>query len=60
MKCDIAEYVAQCHVCQQVKAEHQRPTRPLQPFSVLEWKWDQFTMDFVVGLPKAPSGQDSI
>jgi len=24
------------------------------------WKWDQISMDFVVGLPKAPSGQDSI
>jgi hypothetical protein len=36
MKCDIAEYVAQCHVCQQVKAEHQRRLRPLQPFSVPE------------------------
>jgi hypothetical protein len=24
------------------------------------WKWDQIYMDFVVGLPKAPSGQDSI
>jgi hypothetical protein len=60
MKRDIAEYVAQCHVCQQVKAEHQRPAGLLQPLSVPEWKWDQIAMDFVVGLPKAPTGQDSI
>lgn len=60
MKRDIAEYVAQCHVCQQVKAEHQRSAGPLQPLSIPEWKWDQIAMDFVVGLPKAPSGQDSI
>jgi hypothetical protein len=60
MKRDVAEYVAQCHVCQQVKAEHQRPAGPLQPLSILEWKWDQIAIDFVVGLPKAPGRQDSI
>jgi hypothetical protein len=60
MKRDVAESVAQCHVCQQVKAEHQRPARPLQPLSIPEWKWDQIAMDFVVGLPKAPGGQDSV
>jgi len=60
MKQDVAEYVAQCHVCQQVKAEHQRPAGLLQPLSIPEWKWDQIAMDFVVGLPKPPGGQDSI
>jgi len=60
MKRDVAEYVAQCHVCQQVKAEHQRPAGTLQPLNIPEWKWDQIAMDFVVGLPKAPGGQDSI
>jgi hypothetical protein len=24
------------------------------------WKWDQTVMDFVVGLLRAPSGQDAI
>jgi hypothetical protein len=37
MKRDIAEYVALCDTCQRVKAEHQRPTGPLQPLKVLEW-----------------------
>jgi hypothetical protein len=60
MKRDIAEYVAQCPECQQVKAEHQRPAGPLQPLSIPEWKWDQITMEFVVGLPRAPSEQDAI
>jgi hypothetical protein len=60
MKRDVAEYVAQCHVYQQVKAEHQRPTGTLQPLNSPQWKWDQIAMDFVVGLPKAPGGQDSI
>ena len=24
------------------------------------WKWDEINMDFIVGLPKTPSGHDSI
>lgn len=52
MKADIAKYVSQCLVCQQVKAEHQRPIGLLQPLSILEWKWEHIIMDFVVGLPK--------
>jgi hypothetical protein len=43
-----------------VKAEHQRPMGLLQPLNIPEWKWDHTAMDFVVGLPKAPGGQDSI
>jgi len=60
MKRDVAEYMTQCHICQQMKAKHQRPTGSLQPLNVPEWKWDQIAMDFVVGLPMAPGGQDSI
>jgi hypothetical protein len=38
MKRDVAEYVALCDTCQRVKAEHQRPTRLLQPLQVPELK----------------------
>ena len=38
MKQDITQFVAQCLACQQVKAEHQQPTRSLQPLSIPEWK----------------------
>lgn len=33
---------------------------PLQSLHVLEWKCEEVTMDFVFGLPKAPSEQYAI
>ena len=36
MKKDVAEFVARCLVCQQVKAEHQRLPRILQPLPIPE------------------------
>ena len=60
MKRDIALYVEKCHTCRQVKAEHQRPAGMLQPLPIPEWKWDDITMDFVVGLPRTPSGKNSV
>jgi len=38
MKREIARYVEKCLVCQQVKAEHQRTARLLQPLPIPEWK----------------------
>ncbi|KAL5548287.1 hypothetical protein UlMin_003518 [Ulmus minor] len=60
MKKEVAEYVAKCLTCQKVKAEHQRPGGKLQPLEIPEWKWDQITIDFVVGLPKTTKGHDAI
>ncbi|KAL5540439.1 hypothetical protein UlMin_044955 [Ulmus minor] len=60
MKKEVAEYVAKCLTCQKVKAEHQRPGGELQPLEIPEWKWDQITMDFIVGLPKTTKGHDAI
>ena len=34
MKRDIAEFVSKCLICQQVKAEHQRPSGLLQPLQI--------------------------
>ncbi|WVZ64210.1 LOW QUALITY PROTEIN: hypothetical protein U9M48_013770 [Paspalum notatum var. saurae] len=52
MKRAVAEYVAICDTCQCVRAEHQRPAGLLQPLKVPEWKWEEITMDFIVGLPR--------
>ena len=60
MKNDIAVFVSKCLTCQQVKAEHQRPAGLLQPLPIPQWKWEDVTMDFVVGLPRTPEGYDSI
>ena len=51
MKRDVLEFVTKCMVCQKVKAEHQVPSRLLQPIRIPKWKWDRITMDFVVELP---------
>ena len=60
MKLDIALFIEKCDMCRQVKAEHQRPAGRLQPLPIPEWKWDDISMDFVVGLPRTPSGKNSI
>lgn len=60
MKREIAEFVARCLVCQQVKAEHQQPSGLLQPLPIPEWKWEHITMDFVVGLPHTSQGHDAV
>ncbi|WVZ93840.1 LOW QUALITY PROTEIN: hypothetical protein U9M48_039794 [Paspalum notatum var. saurae] len=52
MKRAVAEYVAVCDTCQRVKAEHQRPAGLLQPLKIPEWKWEEISMDFIMGLPK--------
>jgi hypothetical protein len=60
MREDIAEYVARCDTCQRLKAEHQRPIGLLQPLEIPMWKWDDISMDFIVGLPRTQKGNDSI
>nr|GEU72786.1 reverse transcriptase domain-containing protein [Tanacetum cinerariifolium] len=60
MKADIAIYVSQCLTCAKVKAEHLKPSGLLQQPEIPEWKWENVTIDFVTGLPRTPSGYDSI
>jgi hypothetical protein len=56
MKKDIAKFVEQYSTYQQVKAEHQRQAGTLKPLLILKWKWDEIAMDFILGLPKTPTG----
>ena len=49
-----------CLTYQKANIEHQKPTGLMQPLSIPEWKWDNVSMDFVLGLPKTVRGDDSI
>jgi hypothetical protein len=60
MKREIAKYVEQCPTCQQVKARNQRQARMLKPLLIPKWKWDEIAMDFILGLPRTPTREDSI
>ena len=60
MKREVAEYVSKCFICQQVKAERQKPSGLLQPLPIPEWKWERITMDFVFKLPPTVQRHDGI
>jgi hypothetical protein len=51
MKHEIAQYVSECDTCWKVKADYMKPGGLLQLPSILEWKWDDISMDFIVSLP---------
>ncbi|GJY04018.1 putative reverse transcriptase domain-containing protein [Tanacetum coccineum] len=60
MKAYFATYVSKCLTCAKVKAEHQKSSGLLQQPEILVWKSKRITMDFVSGLPRTPSGYDTI
>ena len=60
MKKNIAEFVAQCTSCQQVKVEHQKPGGLMQTIEIPTWKWEAINMDFITGLPRSNRKFDSI
>ncbi|VVA31186.1 PREDICTED: retrotransposon, partial [Prunus dulcis] len=60
MKKEIAEYVRKCLICQQVKAERQKPSGLLQPLPIPEWKWEHLKMDFVFKLPRTRNKHDGV
>jgi len=60
MKKNIAEFVAQCTSCQQVKIEHQKPGGLMQTIEIPTWKWEAINMDFIMGLPRSNRKFDSI
>jgi hypothetical protein len=60
MKIEIARYVAKCDTCRRVKAIHMKATGPLQSLPIPTWKWEDISMDFIVGLPRTAKGFDSM
>ena len=60
MKKDIAENVAKCPNCQQVKDEHLKSGGLSQIIEVPTLNWEAINMDFVVGLPNNRRQHDSI
>ena len=60
MKKEITAYVARCDNCCRVKAIHMKPARLLQPLSIPGWKWEEISMDFIVGLPPTQKNFNSI
>jgi hypothetical protein len=60
MKCETAHYVSECDACRKDKADCMKPGGLLQPLSILEWKWDNISMDFIVSLPFRARKFDSI
>jgi hypothetical protein len=60
MKLEAARYVSECDTGQKVKIDYMKPGGLLQPLSIPEWKWDDISMDFIVGLPMTARKFDSI
>jgi hypothetical protein len=60
MKHEAARYVSECDTYRKVKANYMKPGRLLQPLSIPEWKWDDISMYFIVGLPMTSHKFDSI
>jgi hypothetical protein len=60
MKREIAQYVLECDICQRIKASHLKSAGALQPLSIPSWKWDDISMNFIVGLPNTCHHHDSI
>jgi hypothetical protein len=51
MKHETTRYVVECDMCRMVKADHMRPPGLLQPLNIPSWKWEDISMNFIVGLP---------
>jgi hypothetical protein len=60
MKIEIARDVARCDTYRRVKAVHMKTAGPLQSLPIPTWKWEDISMDFIVGLPRTAKGFDFI
>ncbi|WMV58676.1 hypothetical protein MTR67_052061 [Solanum verrucosum] len=60
MKRDIADFVAKCPNCQQVKVQHHKPGGMTQEIDIPTWKWEVINVDFITRLPCTRRQHDSI
>ena len=50
---DVQAYVKSCLVCQLDKTKKKKMVGLLQPLPILERSWQNISMDFITGFPKA-------
>jgi hypothetical protein len=60
MKHETTRYVSECDTYRKVKAGYMKPGGLLQPLGIPEWKWDDISMNFIVGLHLTARKFDSI
>lgn len=60
IKRDVANFVNKYLVCRVVKAEYQKLARVLQPLPITKYKWEDISIDLVMGLPRSAAGNNSI
>ena len=58
LKKDIAEFVAKCSNCQQVKAKYQKSGGLLHEIQLPLWKCEDINMYFIVGFPRTQRQYD--
>jgi hypothetical protein len=60
MKHETTHYVSECDTCRKGKADYMKPGGLLQPLSIPDWRWEDISMDFIMGLPLTGRKVDSI
>jgi hypothetical protein len=60
MKREAARYVFECDTYWKVKTDYMKPGGLLHTLSIPEWKWDDISLDFIVGLSITAHKFDSI
>jgi hypothetical protein len=57
---ETTRYVFECNTCRKVKVDYMMPGGLLQPLSIPDWKWEDISMNFIVGLPPTAPRVDFI